>query len=524
MARPGHRRKSIASSIRKRSLQLMRKEDGAATIYAMFVFVLAAMLGGLTIDTVNAWRARAQLAVIADIASHAGVVALAQDASLRVVQSAVLDIVRRNGSEALLHDPLAPRDGPELGDAVQILHYNPESNRIQAVTSSESPPNAIAVMVRYDEAYGSALPTIFLNMLGIASWDLGQDAVTALMKPSNCSAGDTALSRDLLSGDGKITVGPEFCLHAQHLMEFSLPPFLEPGAWLSMPDLDKCRDTCAALLTTPEGKAAASELNILQPAFNQHINNLAQAFSDPLSLSTERMTFFKSRPVSVDLSTLAEVGVDIENLATGAVVDLEPIQIDRARQLPQGLVYRVSCAKEPEDTFILLGGPGPKLEGSALVTDCPVVVAHVGDLSGALVISTWPGVSGLNLPAVEIMAVESYTGCRRTRSVLMAQEAIYLLSAASGTGLGLVSATEIQLFAPSGGGLRTQHYGLALHAGKNVYLRGEHRFEACGVPDEEGLLPPMHIVRQVTPINMASVYPPKLRTSEGASHLTVETQ
>jgi hypothetical protein len=510
--------------MRKLSLQFMRSEDGAATVYAMFVFALAAMLGGLAIDSVNASRGRAQLAVIADIASHAGVVALAQDASLRVVQNAVSDIVKRNGAEALLHDPLAPNGGPEVGNAVQILHYDAESNRVQAITSSGSLPNAIAVMVRYDEANGNALPTIFLHMLGIASWDLGHDAVTALMKPSNCSAGDTVLSRDLLSGFGRITVGQGFCLHAQHLMEFSLPPILEPGAWFSLPDLDACRGICAELLTKPEGQTAASELNILQPEFNQHIGNLAQAFSDPLSSSPDRMAFFKSRPVSLDLSSLAEVGVDIGNLATGAVVDLEPIQIDRARQLPQGLVYRVSCAKEPEDKFIFLGGPGPKLEGSALVTDCPVVVARAGDLSSALVISTWPGVSGLNLPAVEIMAVENYTGCRRTRSVLMAQEAVYLLSGASGTGLGLVSATEIQLFAPSGGGQRTQHYGLAVHAGKKVYLGGEHLFEACGVPDEEGLLPPMHIVRQVTPVNMASVYPPKLRTSEGARHLTVENQ
>jgi hypothetical protein len=410
------------------------------------------------------------------------------------------------------------------GSPVQILHYDPELNQLEATARSDAAPNAVAVRVRHDKGDGSALPTFFLHMLGIASWDLESHAVAALIQPSRCAAGDAVLSRDLILTEGRLAVGEGFCFHAQQLIEFSELPILKLGAWFSLPDLDACQDRCADLLETAEGMAGATEQNVLQPDFNQHINTVAQIFTDSSSESPERLAFFKKRPISSDLSALTELGVDIEELATGAVVDLEPIHIERARHLPQGLVYRVSCVNQPEDTFLVLGGPGPTLHGAALVTDCPVVLANVGGLSQALVISTWKGIAGVDLPGIEVMAHEKVSACARTRSVLMAKEPVFLLPGASGTGLGLVSATDIELFPDSENSRYTNHYGLSLHAGTKIYIQGAHRFDACGVSDEENLFPPMRIIRQVMPENMEEFYPPRLTSPEGARHLTPKAQ
>jgi hypothetical protein len=503
-----------------RAVSWIRDESGGATVYAMFVLALSAMLGGLAIDASNAWRGRGQLDVIATIASHAGAVSLAQDASPESVAKAVSDIITRNHADDMFQSELALSGEPGLGKPVQVLHYDPEDNRLEKITLADTAPNAVVVRVRHDQADGSALPTFFLNALGIASWDLDSYAVAALIQPSQCAAGDAVVSRDLLLVEGKLAVGEGFCFHAQQLMEFSLTPILKPGARLSLPDLEACQGTCADLLATPEGLTAATELNVLQPDFSQQINAAALAFGNSRSTNPERLAFFQQRRISRDLSPLAELGIDVENLVTGAVVDLEPIQVERARHLPQGLVYRVSCADQPEDMFLVLGGPGPTLHGSALITDCPVVVAQVGGLSRALLISTWKGIAGVDLPAIEVMAHEMTKACPRTRSVLMAQAPVFLLPGASGRGLGLVSATEIALFPDSEKSLPTNHYGLSLHAGKSVDIRGNHRFEACGVLDEERLLPQMRIIRQVMPNNMDEFYPPRLTPSEGARHVT----
>ncbi|TGD61794.1 hypothetical protein EYC08_17735 [Tabrizicola sp. WMC-M-20] len=272
-----------------------------------------------------------------------------------------------------------------------------------------------------------------------------------------------------------------------------------------MPSLNGCEDGCAALLSTATGRQAATEVNMLQSDIGTRINATAAAFVELGRNAPERAAFFAQRPLSADLSTLAEVGVDVRELQTGAVVTLEPLQIQRARHLPQGLTYWVSCAGMPENEFLILGKPGPTIEGSALVTDCPLVVSQTRDVVRSLVVSIWAGIPGLDLPGIEIMARGSGGGCRRGRTVLMSQQGVLLLPGASGSGLGLVSATHIMIAPASQARRAVRHRGLALHAEQTIAIEGRHQFDACGLPDAEGLLPTLHVIRHVVPENMAAV-------------------
>ena len=180
----------------------------------------------------------------------------------------------------------------------------------------------------------------------------------------------------------------------------------------------------------------------------------------------------------------------------------------------------MSCAGQPQETFLLVGSPGPTMSGSVLLTDCPVVVSRPAGLSRALVISTWKGIAGAGLPAIEVMARGISGTCRGSRSILMAQQPVFLLPGAAGDGLGLVSATDVALFAPPADDPRAQHRGLSVFAARTAYVEGDHQFEACGVADEEGLLPPMRIIRQVMPENMETIHPSGPAASKGPRRLT----
>jgi hypothetical protein len=247
-----------------------------------------------------------------------------------------------------------------------------------------------------------------------------------------------------------------------------------------------------------------SETNFIQPPPEARIMALAEAFATPRLRRPEREAFFAERPRAADLSALDEIGIATADLATGDVVDLRPIHVARIRELPAGLVYRVSCARGPADRFLLLGDPGPAMRGAALVTDCPVVVANAADIAGGLVVSTWGGLPGIDLPGIEVVNGNEAAGCGG-RAVLMALRSVFLLPGTSGSGLALVSAGDIEAFAPPGGSTPTRHRGLAAHAGGDIRIEGAHRFEACGTPDTAGLLPPLQVIRQVSPVNAEAI-------------------
>ena len=486
--------------------QMWYNEAGGVTAYALFVFSICMMLGGLAIDISNAWRTRTELSVISDIGAHAGIVELARSGSPSAAHgAALLSVAGNRSSRRKDQNPDQARASITPTERIFALRYDPEQNLILPSLPDDPAANAIAVQLRYDTAERTSLPSIFLQMVG---WNIGSHSIAALVPSRRCIGGNGLFSRGEILLDRYTEFGQDVCMHAQRRMTFWTPPKLAQGAQVSLPNLNGCEERCTDLLTSAIGREAMTEVNLLQPGFAAHMEALAQSFTIPALDSPAKRAFFAHRPLARDLSALSELGVAVSKLKQGAVVDLQPIQLQRARHLPRGLVYSVSCVGEREDTFLILGAPGPTLHGSALVTDCPVVVSRARDLSDALVTSTWDGIPGTTLPGIEIMARGSGGPCRKKRSVLMARQQILLLSGASASGLGIVSAAEVTLQPPPAQGPETTHRGLSVHAGHTIHVEGEHRFEACPEIEDDGLLPPRQIIRYVEPANLHSIFPP----------------
>lgn len=470
---------------------LVRAEAGGSTALALFGLAFCLVLAGLAIDVGQARHATAQLAVAADAAAHAGAVALA-------ATGGEADPWEDAGDEAVLTavTALMARNAPGLpGGATRALHYDPATNRLEEPQLAGASANAVLVRLGRSRAAGTALPTVALRLFGTPALDLAGLSVAALVPTRLCAAGDGLYARGHLEAAGRIVAGSGLCLHAQRTIRLGALPELAAGTRLSLPRRADCRGHCAEL------GAPVTETNLIQPPHGARIAALAEAFATPRLRRPEREAFFADRPRAADLSPLEELGVVTADLRTGDVVPLRPIQLMRARELPAGLVYRVSCAREPADRFLLLGDPGPVMRGAALVTDCPVVVASAADIAGGLVISTWGGLPGSALPGIEIVNGDDAAGCTGGRAMLMALRSVFLLPGTSGSGLALVSAGDIEAFAPPEGAAPTRHRGLAAHAGGDIRIEGAHRFEACGTPDPAALLPPLQVIRQVTPVN-----------------------
>ena len=78
------------------SRNFCQDEGGAAGIWSMFIFVACAIVAGLAVDGTNAMRAREHLQATADIASHAGLIALIRGGDETEIRSAVARSVETN--------------------------------------------------------------------------------------------------------------------------------------------------------------------------------------------------------------------------------------------------------------------------------------------------------------------------------------------------------------------------------------------------------------------------------------------
>ena len=112
--------------------------------------------------------------------------------------------------------------------------------------------------------------------------------------------------------------------------------------------MTRCGSNCTD--TVSQGAEAAEfEANLIRPDLPGLIRGLRAQLTAPLSRmalgqTPARDSFFAHRTLPSDLSALDEVGVPIDRLKTGTVVQLSPTAFSRLRVVPQGLVYQVMCA------------------------------------------------------------------------------------------------------------------------------------------------------------------------------------
>jgi Flp pilus assembly protein TadG len=152
----------------KRLCRFWRDERGAGTVFMVAMLPAFLVIAGLAIDAANAFRTRAILQGAADAASLAATLALPDT---NAATAAAVNYAQMN----------LPNSGAVLAAAdVESGHWDAATHTF---TKGAVPLNSVRVTTRMTAAGGNALPTTFLNLIGVDHWDISTQAVSVADQP-----------------------------------------------------------------------------------------------------------------------------------------------------------------------------------------------------------------------------------------------------------------------------------------------------------------------------------------------------
>ena len=148
----------------------LRAEDGAITVFGLFIFVAVLMIAGLALDVSNAYRIRTQLQVAGDAAGHAALVAREFN-SPSVAIATALEIAHANMPSGDHNSSLRAED-------IVFGHWDGDTG------SFEADPNAFdAVLVNTGRSQDrtNSVSTYLLRFAGITALDVSMSSNSSLL-------------------------------------------------------------------------------------------------------------------------------------------------------------------------------------------------------------------------------------------------------------------------------------------------------------------------------------------------------
>lgn len=484
---------ALRSTLFARIIGFGRDQDGSGS--ALPLLMLTALLGvaGFAIDTANLWRGGEEMRATADVAAHAGAVALARGNGPTDAIAMAEEAIGLNMDPAIF----APGRNKPRSDLVRLWHYDSESGAL----SETGEANAVSVQIRRGREDANALRMYVLSLIGLGEVTAKATSVVALTPTTLCGNASGLFSRQNLTLEGEADVGSGFCLHSQRDLTLDHQVRFEAGSGLSMPDLARCDGHCSEL-ASPGFRRAAAEANFVARPLRDHIASTMVAMLAPMADNVLKSDFFATRPIASDLEALAELGVDTSGLATGSVVHLSVFDFEMLREVPQGLVYAIDCdPASPEAPPVLEVGGGmnfPAIDNLVLLTDCALHFPNDIEVAGSLVISSYEG----NLPTITadpwaVVGDPALTCAPEAQSQVMALGDQVLPAGLLLSNAAFVLDGAVTLLRAEEGALAT-HRGLALHASGAITVEGNHAFAACDQPNLT-LLPSLNVLRFVMP-------------------------
>ena len=316
------------ASVMKSEISLFRSSDfGGMTLFALLLTVTFLALGGLAIDTSQAWRVRTILQVTADAAAHGAAVRMSEPKLGETPTDAALTVVRRSLSVSHLTNTLVRQD-------VEFGHVNPTTNEFQLSLIN---PTAVRVTLRRSGQNSNPEPTFLLRHFGVATWELHGRATARIYRAADGDCADP-----LLSVQGRVQVDD---------------PFLYVGI---------CVSANAGVTYGLEQHVMSSETAALVDAFLASAIDLVSVDSQETSLpDIEDVTNEEPHEwVRTDKSALI-------NALIATATEETTVTLFDAETTTPGETYHVTCT----DNGVLYVPPGSVLGNVVLLSECPIKFA-----------------------------------------------------------------------------------------------------------------------------------------------------
>jgi Flp pilus assembly protein TadG len=478
----------------------LREECGAGTIYALLWALVCLVLAGVAVDTTNAWRMRQLLVQTADVAAHAGAVALARGQSGADARAAAIAAVQFNMPTARYGDLF-----DEVDDDVVLLAYDPETNAV----SSSGAANAVAVTLHLSRANDNPVGTFFLRLLsltsadgaGFDSWNIAATGVAAAAETLACDSPDGIFARGGITLTAQNTVGPGYCIHSQRDVWLPQQNIFYDGSRLSMPDLADCGSKCFDR-ANPGVEAAKFETTMVLPELGAMVGAAAASFSadDGNAVLT---AFFADKGIDGDLSPLDAVVGATGGLARGDVVELTRAEFEALDRVPRGLTYVVGCTgkgKGKSSALTIGGYGGDDIEDVAIVTDCALHFDVDSAVTNSLIVSTREESNATITAASGARVGNGSGGCGSgEKTLVMAMGDMRVPADFAGANVAFMVDGDVNFAAASKGKKSAvAHFGMSVHASGDVHVAAQHDFVACAEPPSP-LMPELLVIRHVVP-------------------------
>ncbi|WP_353472645.1 TadG family pilus assembly protein [Salipiger sp. H15] len=150
-----------------RAARLAPSEDGAGTIYALFLLVTSLLVGGAAVDVANAWRVQEILQSNAEAAALSAAIRASEPVTLESPR-AVAERIAGTGLQA------AARDNAWHEGSFEMGRRDPDSG---AFLAAATPYDAVRVTLNRDAAHESAEPLMFIGLFGYDPWNIQGQAV-----------------------------------------------------------------------------------------------------------------------------------------------------------------------------------------------------------------------------------------------------------------------------------------------------------------------------------------------------------
>jgi hypothetical protein len=462
-------------------------EEGAGTVFGLFLFMVIVILGGVALDSSNAWRNATHLDASADAASHAGAVALAKGGDIDDVRAAAIWAASRNMPEQ--------RYGEVTGNSlenIQLMHFDTGTR----ILSSTGTQNAVVVDLGQTWGNANAVRTYFLRLMGVNSWDVTGRSITVYDASAECSNVDGIYAQDEISLSSQNSVGSGFCVHSQDAVWLPQQNTFGPGSVVSMPNLEDCKSKC-----TPSANPGITpmQINMILPDFRDYILDTYDAFNGSSALKT---AWFDAKSLGIGswalhTKPLKDLGVkNTSTLALGSVATLTWDQFHALPSLPSGLVYNVDCPNNGNSskTKLLFNGTTGNMEDAALITDCSIEFGDGARVLGSLVVTIRQQSTATVTSGSSVTVADPTQQCRNgDRTTVMSIGKVSVPAEFVMSNVTLVSADDVNVASATSSGVVSR--GLSIYASGKVSLSSQHTLEVCG--GDNILAPEGKVIRHV---------------------------
>jgi len=338
--------------------QFAADEGGFATHFALTVLVLLILFSGLSVDTTNAWRVRAVLQIATDAAAEAGVMDLPNE---NAAMTSALKLAGDNLSE--ISSTMAV-----TSSNVEFGSWNTDNRKF---TANATPTNAIRVTAVRSRSNSNPVPTFFLRLAGLTSWDVAAQSV-AYRSSTDCATADISTKGKFdLTSNNDFYNG--FCVAAKGGVEMNNNNQFDDNNIIYVKRLDDVDLPGSSSMATVVGRGTAN-------------SSASLTYGDVFQVKSDIAT-----PYTTDISALASNYLDplysgqpdYINTAA-AVIRLDARDVKYTSFIP-GRIYEVQCGGSAGSKAQFYNGA--EISKIVMVSDCKIQLGKGSSFENVVLVS-----------------------------------------------------------------------------------------------------------------------------------------